>query len=368
MRKTAFVQSVPWRFSFICIFALSLFGLPAFAQDAQPADSSVKEAPAVMPSDPKELMLLAAKTNGLTGDDMRPWHLKATWKMLDEKGSVADQGTYEEFWVSNTKYKLTFTTKTGSRTEYGTEKGIVNSDSEAPVDTHDLRRLWIFPMPIPGSLKSSDFGLRPETANGENLNCLYRKGANGDPSGPLYCLDPQTSILRYTEYPFGSERAIRRKIISFQGHYFAEDLQAYFGLGNKGSLTVHLENIGTIDPIDEALFNPPSSAVPQKIKSITLKAGSVIVSPSVMAGLIVKKVQPDYPLIAEASRVMGTVVLQATISKTGRVENLRVISGPPMLQQAALDAVKQWVYKPYMVNGEPVVVMTIIDVNFRLGN
>jgi protein TonB len=86
-----------------------------------------------------------------------------------------------------------------------------------------------------------------------------------------------------------------------------------------------------------------------------------------MTGMILKKVAPGYPLSAKEQGIQGTVVLQATINKTGRIENLRVISGPPELQKAALNAVKKWVYKPYLLNGEPVEVMTTINVIFTLG-
>ena len=85
-----------------------------------------------------------------------------------------------------------------------------------------------------------------------------------------------------------------------------------------------------------------------------------------MAGMLLKKVAPEYPPVALVARVSGTVVLQASISKEGGVEKLLVISGPEMLQQAALDAVKQWRYRPYTLNGEPVGVMTSVIVIFTL--
>jgi protein TonB len=66
-------------------------------------------------------------------------------------------------------------------------------------------------------------------------------------------------------------------------------------------------------------------------------------------------------------RVEGTVSLAATISKTGTIENLRVVSGPPILQQAALDAVKTWLYRPYLLNREPIEVETTVNVIFTLG-
>jgi protein TonB len=93
----------------------------------------------------------------------------------------------------------------------------------------------------------------------------------------------------------------------------------------------------------------------------------VTISGGVMIGNLLLKTQPVYPPIAKAARVQGTVVLQATISKTGSIENLRVISGPAMLQQAALDAVRSWRYKPYLLNNDPVEVDTTVNVIFTLG-
>jgi protein TonB len=102
----------------------------------------------------------------------------------------------------------------------------------------------------------------------------------------------------------------------------------------------------------------------------TVKAAPVrklIISSGVMQGMLLMKTSPVYPPIARAARVQGTVVLQAKISKTGSIEDLHVVSGPTMLQQAAQDAVRQWRYKPYLLNGEPVEVETTVNVIFTLG-
>ena len=87
---------------------------------------------------------------------------------------------------------------------------------------------------------------------------------------------------------------------------------------------------------------------------------------SLVTGLLIYKVTPLYPAIARAAGQQGTVVLQATISKAGSIENLRVVSGLPMLQQAAMDAVAQWRYRPYLLNGQPVEVETTVNVVFKL--
>ena len=94
----------------------------------------------------------------------------------------------------------------------------------------------------------------------------------------------------------------------------------------------------------------------------------IAISSGVATGLLLQQVKPVYPPIAKAARQSGTVVLHATISKTGTIENLQVVSGNAMLQQAALDAVRNWRYKPYMLNGDPVEVDTTINVVFNLGS
>ena len=93
----------------------------------------------------------------------------------------------------------------------------------------------------------------------------------------------------------------------------------------------------------------------------------VKVSAGVAVGLLVRKTEPIYPPIAKTAHVSGTVVLQATISKTGSIDGLHVVSGPDMLRQAALDAVRNWRYKPYMLNNEPIAVETTVNVIFSLG-
>jgi len=87
---------------------------------------------------------------------------------------------------------------------------------------------------------------------------------------------------------------------------------------------------------------------------------------AVQAAMLVNRVQPQYPPLARQTRISGTVRLHAIISKDGSVQQLEVLSGHPLLVQAALDAVRQWKYRPTTLNGEPVEVDTTIDVIFSL--
>lgn len=90
------------------------------------------------------------------------------------------------------------------------------------------------------------------------------------------------------------------------------------------------------------------------------------VSEGVAQANILRKVEPRYPELAREKRRQGDVILKLTIDRTGRVINLSIISGDPLLTEAAMDAVGQWTYKPYTLNGEPVEVETTVKVSFRM--
>jgi len=105
---------------------------------------------------------------------------------------------------------------------------------------------------------------------------------------------------------------------------------------------------------------PPIVVKPAPAKPLPISSG-------VMAGNLLSRTLPQYPATVRALHIQGIVVLQAMISKTGLIENLRVVSGPPMLRQAAIDAVQTWRYKPYLLNGNPTEVETTINIVFTLG-
>jgi TonB family protein len=110
-------------------------------------------------------------------------------------------------------------------------------------------------------------------------------------------------------------------------------------------------------------INPPGE---MKNSAPLLKDGVASVSAAVAMGNLVSKVAPVYPAEARAAGIEGTVRLDAVIGKDGAVKDLQVMSGPAMLQQPSMDAVKQWVYRPYLLNGEPVEVKTQIQVVYSL--
>src|ERR1700730_1613215 len=121
------------------------------------------------------------------------------------------------------------------------------------------------------------------------------------------------------------------------------------GSGDPNEILHSLGNSGA------AAVPPPPPAVAHPIRVSHMSEGDIL-----------RKVQPTYPPLARSARIQGQVVLAAMISKQGTIENLRALAGHPMLVHAALEAVSQWRYRPYILNNEPVEVETQITVNFSL--
>jgi protein TonB len=106
---------------------------------------------------------------------------------------------------------------------------------------------------------------------------------------------------------------------------------------------------------------PPAPLARREQKNVRIRVGG-----QVEAARIIFQPRPDYPKLAQIARAQGTVRLEAIIDKDGTIKNLRVLSGPPLLVRAAVEAVTRWRYQPTLLNGEPVEVITDIDVNFAL--
>ena len=123
---------------------------------------------------------------------------------------------------------------------------------------------------------------------------------------------------------------------------------------------------GVIGGVASAALPPPPPPAPAKAPEPT--APKIIrVGGQVEAAMVISAPPPVYPVLAKEARVGGTVHLDAVIGEDGHIENLKVLSGPPLLIEAAVSAVKQWTYRPTILNGKPVKIATQIMVNFQLG-
>lgn len=118
--------------------------------------------------------------------------------------------------------------------------------------------------------------------------------------------------------------------------------------------------IGGSDNLERVLGPPPPAAVPPQTQT-PIRVGSTVRSPQK-----IRHADPVYPQIAQAARIQGVVIIEATIGADGRVVNARILRSLPMLDQSALDAVRQWEFMPSLLNGVPVPVIMTVTVNFTL--
>ena len=126
--------------------------------------------------------------------------------------------------------------------------------------------------------------------------------------------------------------------------------------GVLGSILSNIPTAAPPPPPPPVKQEAPKPVVPQRIR----------VGGNVQAAKLRNQPKPVYPPLAKQARIQGTVRLNAIIAKDGSISNLQVVSGHPLLIPSAMEAVKQWVYQPTLLNGEPVEVVTVIDVNFTL--
>ncbi len=361
-------------FAFVCLpsftFGQTSAGSVAAGQSpsvaAQPGTSqAVGSSPAAatveMPSDPAALLALAAKRNGLQNVISSPWHLKATYEVLDEKGQPEDKGVYEEFWISEDKYRSSYSSAAFNQVSIVNEKGLYRTgDLGTPRGPGSLVKSMLLHGVSP-PLDKSKVHLRIDerTVGSIKLKCVTVETETlaANPSTTVECFDDRLPALRISTRAYGLLQTLYQEVFLFEGVYIARTVE--LRSGSKTILRVRIDTLETYQTADEALFSTPAGAtyVPRSVTA-----------PSTVAGAnIIKKAPPQYPASAKQQGIRGVVVLHAIITPEGKVSTVEPIIGPTELIRSATAAVKQWEYRPYLLNGVPVEVETEINVVFMLG-
>lgn len=328
---------------------------------AVPSRSQQPASPSPEPSDPKALMLASRKLNNLAASDVKPWHIKGTFELFDQQGTVSEDGTYEEFWASPFQFKRTFTGKNFTQTAYGSKNGVLlaNTKGDTPQLLLDARNNLVSPMPFfEAIIQNTTYTTK--TLNSGNLKLLCAIPTAALHGGPVdnsaYCFNTDEPMLRIAARPSTSDQTFHNRLIRIEDCVIASDLK----ITHDGKITValHVQEASALDPSEQAVFTPPPDAV--------LEPRRVNVSGAIAAGMLEYKVAPEYPEAAHIAHISGTIVLAAIIGKDGKLRDLKAISGPEALQGAAIQAVHQWRYRPYLLNGQPVEMRTTINVIFKL--
>lgn len=326
---------------------------------------------AAPPTDPQALIAAAAKYYDFSSADLKPWHLKATYQLYDMKGKATAEGTWEYWWASPKVHRSTWTRAGAERTDWQAADGILYRKESGEPLKHFERTIdgsLISPLPAREfTAGTSRLDLKMIPAGSGQLACAVTtwvvdgKPQDPGPGGSNYkCFDSSTLALRMIHSQ--SITTEFNRIVKTQGRYLAQNIE--ISIGNVKAFSFSVEKIDGISSTDVAL-TPAPDAVPVH-EAITQPPPGA--SPDqVTTGSLAKKSPPVYPAIAKAARIQGTVVLAATIGKDGKVYDLEVLASPDkLLTESALDSVKRWEYKPYLLNGVPVEVETTINVFYAL--
>jgi TonB family protein len=353
-------------FLFAALFLIS--SLPSMAQNAE-------ESKPVQTKDPRAVFAAAAPFYDFSDPALKPWHLKASYQLYDEKGKPTDQGTYEYWWASPKVYRSSWTRPGASHTDWHTADGQHLSETTGErikYFEYRLQAALLSPLPDSGDMDPAKFRLVRElkSLGKEKMPCIMVApiiSQHGKiltvPMGlfPTFCFDSELPVLRVSS-SFGTITTAFEHIAKFQNKYLSEEIAFYEG--PRKILTAKVDSLTNLNPATSAL-TPPPTATNAKI----LKVDRLPIDSDIARGLLVRKQIPIYPQDARDARVSGTVVLRAIIGTDGGVHDLHVESTPwPSLATSALWAVSQWEYKPFLHNGSPVEVITDINVIYSLGN
>ncbi len=324
-------------------FSGRVFGQTAPGTDGAAADQAESSLAAIV------------QANELQGKGKHPFHLKVSYQSFDLFGKPDEQGALEYWWAGDEGFHLDITSPS-----LGTLHSVsLNMLQSIP----ERRRLYLVndlldAMRAPGATAAfykDGMASNLRSTGNLKLKCMQAGQAKNQID---VCTGETGSAIRMVTQP--DYLLVRNTIGNYAGTEVSLDEAIY--LAGKMAIKGHIEALDGFDPaqhrdlLDRAQPSPAQPGAPY-----------VSLPGHVLAGQIVSKVNPTYPDSAKSRHVSGQVLLHAEITEQGHVESLfPIASADPALTQAAIDAVKQWAYRPYLLNGSPVRVSTTVYVNFSL--
>jgi TonB family protein len=311
-------------------------------------------------SAPQQGLEQLATATSLDREGLVPWHLKVSFELNDLDGKPKEQGTIEEWWSSPKSRRLLIVSPSYNATYPGDAPRIPDRESYL---VNELLDQVVHPIRRYGSSAELNVDEHEQMFGKLELSCLYVSRKDGKASGTgspmMYCVEPGSNVLRVSS-DLHEPYVMRNQMARFENTSVALDDAIAFGS--------HIAITGKVDKLET--YKPDTSLLPSveaPVEGHDKGNGDTTVPGTMQAGKILQKVAPSYPEMAKMQHIGGTVLMGAVISKTGTISTLYVIASPDeSLSAAAMDAVKQWRYEPYLLNGQPIEVDTIQTVNFNL--
>jgi len=342
-------------------FHLAIFMVCAAARllaQATPASTTV------LPTDPAQLFLLAQSENDIDVQGMKPWHLKATFQLIGGKDQPAETLTLDETWASPRQYRQTWAGPSLTQTVIVNHDGIFRTGGAGlvPSVAAIALKIIVHPLPEPDEAQGADLKIEEQTAGTTQYTCIISTMPHHAPSAPpgmqfdnvprpnSYCFDHNSTRYRFT-HVFTNFIFEANATGTFQDRTVATKVTVLHGdaVQSHGIVT----DLRVISEPDAKEFVPgPEFA---KLQSIHMADG-------VKAGRLIHAVKPIVP---PSGGTYEDVIVTAKIGKDGHVLSAKVVGSPNIdMGMAARNAVMQWIYEPYTLNGQPVEVETTVAVHF----
>lgn len=279
--------------------------------------------------------------NGLLPPDLQPWHIVVTYDQFDEDGDNVHSGVFEEFWISEKKYKRIYKSDNLNQTEYGTEKGLFRQGDQKWPDRaqSQVRSEVVTPFYYADSLEGVHAKNVDRKFTNYLLQCVWIESDSGISDPTQYCFEPGTSVLRYTRGEYWYQ-TVYNHLEQFQGRNVAREVDVTDG--GKPYLKLRVDTLELLSPVDESAFLPPHGASGPLGDRVS----------GVQVQLLNMAAFPKWP--ASLNQQQFVVALEIVIGKDGHVISTHAVSGPPEAFKACEDAVRKWLFKPYLVLGKPV--------------
>lgn len=352
-------------FCFACLIHTAR--LAAQTPSAGPVSSLRASALPVVPagtnlSDPDTLLRVAAEVNNLDRPGRAPWHLKAAFESFNAKGASSGKGTYEEWRLAPDTWKRVYVSDKYAQTEYHTASGRLFESKSGPAPWPLSLIADEIGHPVPDSFQTSSKAELRKQRNGQmELSCdlvgtPLKKAAWPFGLIPTYCFKADSPMLRVSILD-GHIQVLRNEIAAFRGTYFAKSVA--LSTDRAPLLNISVQSLESMSDAETA-----SIAFPEKAKDRTLER--IGVASGVAAGMKIEGSNPTYPILAGSNGLQGLVVLDVVIGADGHVHSVSLDSAPDdLLAISAISSVQRWVYRPYLLNGEPVSVKTKVNVVYR---
>jgi hypothetical protein len=276
-----------------------------------------------------------------------PWRIVIAYDQFDEDGDNIHSGTYEELWAGPKKFRVTYKADDLNQVDYATAQGLYRSgDQQWPNSAQEqISKEAISPFFEIANLEQPHLHKTSEKFGDHILECAVIEKGTGGMGNPLqYCFSSGMMELRYTRGS-GWYQTAYNDIVSFSGISFAKSIDVYNG--GKLYLRLRVQRLELAPEVTDAEFIPPVDAK---------KLGGQIVS-----GVHPTVLRTSFPAWPGSLRQQQfSVTLEIVIGKDGHVASAHAISGPPSAYKAAEKTARKFVYKPYLVLGEPAEVTTQI--------